>query len=186
MRDPLDFVELLEILRVGHRDAERVADLEQRDRVEPLGHPPRQQPHGDRIDHAVAQPRGRHAQMALDERQDRVFLDHAHFDQHFAQPQALLRTFGQGLVQLLGRDEVGADQLLAERRPAARRGGRDGTAAAGLRSHRSLIDVHSTKLRTALPVSPKHFEPGADARHLQHFAAQAPPGFASFNAPPIR
>ena len=42
MRDPFDFVDLLEVLRVGHRDADRIAHLEQRNRVEPLGHAARQ------------------------------------------------------------------------------------------------------------------------------------------------
>ena len=99
---------------------ERVADFEQRHRVELLGHAARQQPHRHRVDHAVAQPHGRHAEVVLDERQDRFFLHHAHLDQHFAQPQALLRTLGQRQVELLRRDDVGADQLLAERRLAPR------------------------------------------------------------------
>ena len=70
--------------------------------------------------------------MAFDERQDRFFLDHAHFDERFTEPQTLLRTFGQGLIELFGRDEVGADQLLAERRPAGRAAAAAGTATTKL------------------------------------------------------
>ena len=62
--------------------------------------------------------------MAFDERQDRIFLHHAHLDEHFAEPQTLLRTFGERLIQLLRRNEVGADQLLTERRPPDARSGR--------------------------------------------------------------
>ena len=64
-RDSLDLVELFQILRVGHRHADRVAHFEQRDRVEPLGNSARQQSNRDGVDHAVAQPNGRHAQVAL-------------------------------------------------------------------------------------------------------------------------
>ncbi len=93
--DPFDFVELLQILRIGHGHADRVANFEQRDRVQSLGHPARQQPHGDGVDHTVAEPRGRHPQVSFDERQDRILLHHARLDEHFAEPQSLLRAFRQ-------------------------------------------------------------------------------------------
>ena len=94
--DSFDFVELFEILRVGHGDADRVADFEEGDCVEPLGNFAWQQAHGDRVDHAVAEAHGRNAQVAFDERQDRVFLHHAHFDECFAEAEAFLRAFGEG------------------------------------------------------------------------------------------
>ena len=65
------------------------------------------------INHAVAESHGRNAQVAFDERQDRVLLHHAHLDEHFTKPQTLLRTLGQREIQLLGSNEVGADELLA-------------------------------------------------------------------------
>ena len=113
--DPLNLVDVFKILRVGHGDAQRVADLEQRNRIETFCDSSRNQPHRDRIDHAVAESRGRHAQMAFDIRQNGFLLNHAHLDQGFAEPQTLLRTFRQRPVQLVRRDDVGPDQLLAER-----------------------------------------------------------------------
>ena len=181
LRDPLDLVDLLEILRIGHGDAERVADLEQGERVEPLGDPPRDQPHGDRVDDAVAEPRGRHAEMAFDERQDGLFLDHAHVDQRFAEPQAFLRTFGQGLVELLRRDDVGADEQLAERAGAAQR--RDG--GGGFRRCRRVTELIAKSSVLALPVSPNTSNRAPTPVTLST-SLQSAPGFASFIAPPIR
>ena len=118
--------------------------------------------------------------MAFDERQDRVLLHHAHLDQHFAQPQALLRALGQRLVQLLRRDDVGADELLAERGPQRRATRRRGSpcAPAALASQRSSVDLvrqpphslHKAPHRAARIA--KDFKPRADARRLQHFATQ--------------
>jgi hypothetical protein len=53
--------------------------------------------------------------MAFDERKDLILLHHAHFDERFAKPQAFLRTLCQGEIELLGRDECGANKLLTER-----------------------------------------------------------------------
>jgi hypothetical protein len=93
--NPLDFVEMLQVLGVGHRHTDRVAHLEQRNCVEALGNLARQQSNRNWIDHAVAKPHGRYAQMLFNKWQDRVFLHHAHFDEHLAEPQAFLRTLGE-------------------------------------------------------------------------------------------
>ena len=118
--------------------------------------------------------------MAFDERQDGLFLDHAHVDQRFAEPQAFLRAFGQGLVELLRRDNVGADEQLAERAGAVN--GRDGSG--GFR----VVDrdrTHNKKLRMALPVSPNTSNRAPTPVTLST-SLQSAPGFASFIAPPIR
>ena len=115
---------MLEVLRIGHRDGQRVADFEQRERIELLGDAAWQKPHGYRVDHAVAEPRGGNAQVALDVREDVVLLYHAHFNEGFAEAQALLRALRERLIELLGRDEGRTDKLLAERRPGRSRGRR--------------------------------------------------------------
>src|SRR5262245_5320831 len=130
--------------------------------------------------------------MPLDERQDRILLHHAHLDQRFAELQAFLRTFGQRPIELLRRNETGADQLLAERRSARPWAG-SGRRTASARTLCGPIRftfvnrhrVHCTKLRIAPPESRNisSREPTPVALSTSRHNA---PAFASFSAPPIR
>jgi hypothetical protein len=185
--DPLELVDLFQVLRLGHGDGQHAADVEHGQHAIRFGDVPGHDSDHQRIDHAVAQPHHRQSQLPLDERQDLLLVDKAQIDQRFAQAIVRLRLAEQRRFELFLRDQAGADQVIAEPRCARNRRRREVHSVRRRRLRRGGLAFgggrHCTKLPTAdvrsLKIS-NRFATAVTAR----ISAQSEFGDASLSSPP--
>ena len=114
VREPLDFVDVPQVLRFGHGHAEGPPHAEEGQRGKCFRTLLRDQTHHQGVHHPVAELDRRHPQATLENRQELLLGDEAQLHERLSQLQAQVRLLLEGILQLLGRHQPGLQELVAE------------------------------------------------------------------------
>ena len=121
-RDPFEFVEMKQVLRLGHRHCQHTAHTKQRERTERFRLRTRDRLHGGRIDHSLSQSNGGDSQLVRDQGQQIILFDQTELQKRFAKSSPFGLRLTERRFEFRLRDQTGRDQPLAQETLRVRRG----------------------------------------------------------------